>query len=335
MTDRPLAVFAQRPMPETVQRLGDGIAVCCNTTDAAWPPERLREAAAGADALVAFMTERVDAALLDACPRLRIVAGALKGYDNLDVDACTARGVWVTTVPDLLTVPTAELALGLMIGLGRHLREADAHVRSGAFTGWGPRLYGTGLAGSVVGIIGMGAIGRAIARRVRAFDAEVVYADPQPLDAADPLTPGCERLPLDELLHRSRFVVLAAPLTAATLHLIDRERLALMRPDALLVNPGRGSVADEAAVAEALDTGRLGGYAADVFEMEDLSRADRPAAIPGALLRHPRTLFAPHLGSAVTGTRRAIEAHAADNVRRVLAGHAPADAINDPRGHGC
>lgn len=323
-------VFAQQPLPATRERLGTDVELMANDEPDAWTPARLRSMVADADALVAYMTERVDSELLDACPRLRIVAGALKGHDNIDVDACTDRGIWVTVVPDLLTVPTAELAIGLTIGLGRHLIAGDGHVRSGRFTGWSPRFYGLGLAGATAGIVGMGAVGRAIAHRLLAFDSHVVYHDLHPLPADDPLAGCCAPRALDTLIAESDVVLLAAPLTANTHHLISADRLARMRPHALLVNPGRGSVADEHAVAEALAADQLGGYAADVFEMEDLSRDDRLHAIPAALRQHPRTLFAPHLGSAVTDVRERIEAHAADNVRRVLEGETPVDAVNRP-----
>lgn len=332
MTGRPTVVFPQPPLADNRARLAGAARLIVNESGSAWTPAQLREACAGADALVAFMTERVDTALLDASPRLRLVAGALKGYDNLDVATCSERGVWVTAVPDQLTVPTAELTLGLVIGLARHLRAADEHVRSGAFRGWEPRFYGTGLAGNTVGIVGMGAIGRAVARRLLAFDARVAYTDERPLAPDDPLAGECEHRSLDGLLADSGIVILAAPLTPESHHLINAERLARMRPGALLVNPGRGSVVDEVAVAEALRDGHLGGYAADVFEMEDLSRDDRPERIPPALLEHPCTLFAPHLGSAVTDVRRSIERHAVDNVRRVLLeGIDPVDAVNRPR----
>lgn len=327
---RPRVVLAQRPLPETRARLQPHAELVVNETDSAWSPRTLREKAAGAAALMAFMTERIDRELLAACSHLRIVAGALKGYDNIDIEACDERGVWVSNVPEALTAPTAELAVCLLLGVARRLHEADQHVRGGGFRGWAPILYGQGLAGSTVGLLGMGAIGQAIAQRLVGFEAELVYHDKRPLPEEHPLAGRVQRLPLERLLAESRFLVVTLPLTPETLHLIDAGTLARMRRGAFLVNPGRGSVVDEAAVLDALREGRLGGYAADVFEMEDLSRADRPRTIDPGLLAHPRTLFTPHLGSAVVAARRAIELRAAENILCALRGEPPPDAVNRP-----
>ncbi|HEY2528759.1 MAG TPA: NAD(P)-dependent oxidoreductase [Xanthobacteraceae bacterium] len=286
----------------------------------------LATALANAVAVMAFMPDRVDTSFLRAAPRLSIVAGALKGYDNIDVEACSTRGVWVSIVPDLLTVPTAELAIGLLIGLARHLREADRYVRSGDFRSWTPRFYGVSVENSTVGIIGMGAVGCAVAKRLAAFDCRVVYFDKRPECAK--ITPSGEYRPLNALLAESDIVVLCIPLSAGMVHFINADRLALMKRGALLVNPARGSLIDEKAVATALAEGYLGGYAADAFELEDLSRADRSREIPPALLAHPHTLFSAHVGSATIAARQAIEARAAENILDALAGHAPRDVIN-------
>ena len=211
-----------------------------------------------------------------------------------------------------------------MIGLGRRIREADAYVRSGAFQGWRPHLYGLGLAGAKVGYVGLGAIGRAIARALEGFGTQRRYVDPAVEDA-----PGLERMHnLQALLGWSDYVVLCAPLTTSSLHLIDRSALGHVQPHALLINPARGSLVDETAVLDALQSGRLGGYAADVFEFEDWARANRPRKISAGLLTHPATLFTPHLGSAVASIRRAIELAAADNIVDAFSGRVPRDALN-------
>jgi phosphonate dehydrogenase len=279
-----------------------------------WDASHLRERAHGCVAMMAFMTDHVDADFLDACPSLRMIACALKGADNFDMAACRARGVEVTLVPDLLTAPTAELAIGLMIGLGRNMLAGDAHVRSGSFAGWRPRFYGTGLDGACVGIIGMGAVGRAIAHRLRPFRCVVTYSDANPLPAHAEDAASVSRRDPEALLHGSDYVVLAAPLSPATRHMINRETLARMKPGALLVNAARGSLVDEAAVAEALWEGRLGGYAADVFECEDWAQSNRPSNISRRLLDHPATLFTPHIGSAVSKVRLEIEMSAAREI---------------------
>lgn len=326
---RPRVVIGQRVFPETLDLLRPHAEVIAPVEAEALPAAELRRELALADAWMAFMPDQAGDALLAACPRLRLIAGALKGGDNFDIEACTRHGVWFSLVPDLLTVPTAELAIGLMIGLGRRLLEADRHVRSGAFGGWRPHLYGAGLAGARVGYVGFGAIGRAIAQRLHGFELEQRYYDPAPAPIEVLGALNVEReTTLPDLLAWSDYVVLAAPLTPGTLHILDAEALRHIRPDALLINPSRGSLVDEAAVLAALQADALAGYAADVFEFEDWARADRPRDVAPGLLEHPATLFTPHIGSAVTSVRQAIERRAAENILDLLAGRPPRDAVN-------
>lgn len=296
-----------------------------------WPGPRVAELAAGADGLITCMADTVDAAFLAGCPRLRVISTTLKGYDNFDAAACTRHGVWLTILPDLLTVPTAELTVGLILGLTRQIGAADRYVRSGQFTGWRPQFYGTGLSGSLVGIVGMGQVGRAAATRLRAFGARIAYYDQRPLDAGLARELAATRLDLAGLLASSNVVLVLLPLDEATVRLIDAAALARMRPGAFLVNVGRGSVVDEEAVALALHSGRLGGYAADVFAMEDWALPGHPAQIPAGLLSHPRTLLTPHLGSAVDGVRRQMSLAAARQVQQALSGQRPDHAVNDPQ----
>ncbi len=310
---------------DRLRRVGEVVA---NGQDEPMSPTALRAAAADAAALMAFMTETVDAALLDACPCLRIVAAALKGFDNLDIAACTERGVAVTIVPDLLTEPTAELTLGLMIALARNFRAGEAHMRAGAFAGWRPHLYGSTLQGATVGVIGAGAVGRAILRLLSGFRGRRIYHDRQPLDAASAAALGAERVSLAALQAASDFVVLALPLTAATQGLVGAAFLAAMKPGARLVNPARGSLVDEAAVAAALADGHLAGYAADTFAMEDWARPDRPAAVHPGLLASDKTVLTPHIGSAVVAVRAAIAESAADSIITVLQGGVPETIVN-------
>lgn len=285
-----------------------------------------------ADALMAFMPDVVDEEFLSACPRLKVVVAALKGYDNFDVRAMTERGIWFTIVPDLLTEPTAELAVALLLGLTRRVLEGDDFVRSGTFHGWRPELYGTGLHERPVGIIGIGAVGRAIARRLAGFGMEIHYYDSRPLEKFESLDQRVTYLPFNQLLRVSDFIILCVPLAADTFHLLNERAIAAMKPGSYLVNVGRGSVVDELAVAKALDSGQLAGYAADVFEMEDTQRVNRPDYIPTALLKNrSSTLFTPHLGSAVADVRRRIELRAALNILQALRGETPRDAVNRPQ----
>jgi phosphonate dehydrogenase len=295
-----------------------------------WPRPRVAGLAAGARGLIVSMADQVDEAFLAGCPRLQVVSATLKGYDNFDADACARRGVWLTILPDLLTGPAAELTVGLIIGLLRRVAEGDRHVRGGAFAGWRPRWYGATLHGATTGIVGMGEVGQALAARLAPFGTRIVYHDRRRLPAAAEQRLQATRLDLPGLLAASDVVVLLLPLTSRTASLLGRSALNRMRPGAFLVNAGRGSVVDEEAVAGALESGRLGGYAADVFAMEDWARPGRPASIPARLLAQPRTLFTPHLGSAVDEVRRQMSLEAARQVRQVLNGERPDHAVNEP-----
>ncbi len=324
---RPLIVVTNRIHEQVCERLAAHGELCINGELEPWPEATLARHLAGATAMMGFMTDSVDAARLAAAPRLRVIACALKGYDGYDAAACAAAGVWLSIVPDLLTEPTAELALGLAIALGRQMRAGDQHVRAGGYRGWRAQFYGRSLHQAVVAVVGLGQVGQAILRRLGGFGcARLIGVDP----AAQAVPAGVERRSLDAALAEAEVVFLAAPLDAGSLHLFDAARLARCRPELLLINVGRGSVVDEAAVAAALENGDLGGYAADVFACEDRGLASAPAGIPPCLLAAPRTLFTPHLGSAVGATRLAIEQRAADNIIAVLTGRIPPDAIAGP-----
>jgi glyoxylate reductase len=267
-----------------------------------------------ADGLIAALDVRVDDALLAAAPRLRVAANVAVGYDNVDVAACARRGVVVTNTPDVLTAATADFTWALILAAARRIVEGDRLVRSGGWRGWSlDLLLGRELAGTRLGIVGLGRIGQAVARRARGFDVEVVYAGPRPVEAAADL--GAWHVPLDELLATSDVVSLHCPLGPTTRHLIDAAALARMKPDAILVNTARGPIVDEAALAAALAAGRPGAAGLDVFERE-------PAVEP-ALLDHPRVVLAPHLGSATTATRGRMATLAAEAVADVLAGRPP------------
>lgn len=313
-----------------LEYLNEHCHVISNNSRDTWPRERVLDLARDCDAIMAFMPDTVSEAFLEQCPRLKIIAAALKGPDNFDIDACTRRDVWFTLVPDLLTVPTAELAIALLLGIARRMLEGDDHVRSGRFRGWRPELYGTGLAGRTVGIIGMGAVGRAIIQRLSGFGAHFVYNDPNA--AKFPRSIPVQRVGFDELLAASDFVMPLTHLTSDTYHQIDAAALSKMKRGAYLVNAGRGSLVHEAAVAASLAAGHLAGYAADVYEMEDWALEARPRDIhPRLLADRARTLFTPHLGSAVDEVRLAIAMEAAQNIVEALEGRKPHGAVNDVR----
>lgn len=322
---RPRIVVTNPIHAEVRERLEAVGSVDMNAGPEPWSRTEIAARLHQADAMMAFMTDRIDAAMLEGAGHIRVVGCALKGFDSFDVDACTRAGAWLTIVPDLLTEPTAELALGLAISLARHIPRGDESVRSGRFQGWRPQLYGTGLHGSTAAVIGLGMVGQAIVTRLAGFQcARLVGVDP-----VTRMT-GVENAALEAALKVADFVFVAAPLTAQSCHLLDGAALAHCQPAQFIINVGRGSVVDEEAVADALQTGRLAGYAADVFECEDWGLDSRPAGIASRLLERRDTLFTPHLGSAVRKVRIAIEHRAADNIIAVLEGREPADAVNRP-----
>ena len=328
---KPKVVLTHRVHPEVIELLSDHCEVIPNTTDERLTRDEILRRAQSAEAIMTFMPDSVDEAFLRACPQLRVIGCALKGYDNYDVEACTRHGVWITNVPDLLTIPTAELTIGLLIGLTRNVLAGDRFVRSGQFNGWRPTLYGAGLTGKTLGLIGMGAVGRAIAQRLVGYEMRVLYSDPVALPKEKETQWSLERVDLAVLLATSDFVVPMVPYRDETRHMIDAGVLAQMKMGAFLINACRGSVVDEQAVVAALASGQLAGYAADVFEMEEWTRPDRPDAIPQALLEDTqRTLFTPHIGSAVDSVRLEIELEAARNILQALRNETPQGAINRP-----
>lgn len=311
--------------PEVIHYLeSEGCKVTANETRETLPRTEILARAKDAAALMAFMPDAVDESFLDACPNLKIVAGALRGYDNFDVEACAKRNIWFTIVPALLAGPTAELTVGLLIAVSRRLLEGDDWVRSGQFKGWRPELYSLGLQNKQVGIVGMGQLGKALAQRLRGFEVRMVYTDPQRLSNPEENALELQYAEFATLLSTSHFVVLTTPLQPETFHLINASTIAAMRPGSYLVNPSRGSVVDEQAVAMAIQSGHLAGYAADVFEMEDWARSDRPQHIPQMLLDdRAHTVFTPHLGSAVDDLRLEIALDAARSIVQSLNGHTP------------
>jgi phosphonate dehydrogenase len=317
--------------PEITQLLQTHGVVTANPARESWPRDELLAKTRTAHALMAFMPDRIDEEFLLACPQLRIIAGTFKGFDNVDVAACSRRHVWVTIVPDLLTEPTAELALALLLALLRRVLPGDRRIRERKFNGWRPVLYGQSLRGAPVGIIGMGAVGQSVAQKLNVFSPIVRYYDPRPLSSADERRLNVASTSLDDLLAWAGVLIVSLPLTETSLNLLNSRRLAQIRPGAYLVNVGRGSVVDEEAVAAALSRGHLAGYAADVFAFEDLSRTDRPTQIPAALLDNTAsTVLTPHLGSAVDDVRRLIALSAAENIIDWLQGRSPRHAVNLP-----
>ena len=279
-------------------------------------PEGWRGELGDADALLCVLTDRIDAAVLEGAPRLRIVANAVAGYEHVDLHACAARGIVVTNTPDVLTEATADLTWALILAAVRRLPQAERSLRAGEFHGWGFWDYlGGDLAGGTLGIYGMGRIGQAVARRAAGFGMRVAYHSSPWLPVDEEARLGAEPVSFDDLLARSDVLTLHAPLTPDTHHVIGREALGRMKPGAYLVNTARGALVDEAALVEALRDGRLAGAGLDVYERE-------PELAPG-LLELPNVVLLPHVGSATRETRTGMAMVAARNVHAVLGGRPP------------
>jgi glyoxylate reductase len=283
--------------------------------------EELLEATSQADALAVTLTERVDAEVLAKAPRLKVVAVYAVGYDNVDIAAATRRGIVVTNTPDVLTETTADLAWALILAVMRRIPEADRLVRDGRWEGWAPtQLLGADVYGKTLGIIGMGRIGRAVARRAEGFGMSVLYHTRHPLQHEEEMKLHATHLPLPQVLQAADIVTIHTPLTDSTQGLIGKAELAMMRRSAYLINTARGAVVDEAALAEALEQGRLAGAGLDVYQHE-------PRIHP-RLLALPNTVLLPHIGSATTGTRVKMGLMVADNITAVLEGRKAIHRVN-------
>ena len=279
-------------------------------------PDDWRTHLADAEGLITLLTIPVDDALLDSAPKLRIVANAVVGYDNIDLEACAARGVVVTNTPDVLTHATADLTMALILATVRRLPQAERSLRAGDFHGWGFWDYlGGDVTGATLGILGMGRIGQAVARRARAFGMRIQYTNRSPVAADVERELGARYVPWETLLTSSDILSLHAPASAETRHLLTREALARMRPGSYLINTARGTLIDEAALVEALQNGPLAGAGLDVYERE-------PAVEPG-LLELDNVVMLPHIGSATRNTREGMAMLAARNIHAVLTGAEP------------
>jgi glyoxylate reductase len=286
------------------------------------PPTRdeLLEAVRGASGVLATATEKMDGEVMDAAGEgLRVVANMAVGYDNVDVGAAKERGIIVTNTPGVLDETTADVAFMLLLAAARRLGEGERLLRAGRWEWWGPRqLRGLDVWGKSLGIVGMGRIGRAVARRAKGFGMEVLYHNRSRNEDAEKEL-GARHLELDTLLRESDFVSIHTPLTAETRHLIGERELGLMRETTVLVNTSRGPVVDEAALAEALEEGRIFAAGLDVYEEE-------PKVHP-KLLELENAVLAPHIGSASVETRDRMAALAAENLRAVLGGEQPKNPI--------
>ena len=318
---KPKLLVTRQVFDEVLDFLRGELDVDANQDDRPLAPAELGARLEDKDGLMCALTDRVDAALIERCPRLEVVSNIAVGYNNIDVPACSARGIAVTNTPGVLDETSADLVWALVLATARRLTEAEAYLRYGEWSGWFlKQLLGTDVHHATLGILGMGRIGQAIARRARGFDMPIVYHNRSRLAPAVEAALGARYVAMDELLAQSDFVVLQVPYSAATHHLIGAAELARMKSSAILINAARGGVVDDAALIEALARGTIRAAGLDVFENE-------PAFAPGFLaLRN--VVLAPHIGSSTRATRLAMAMTAARNAHAVLTGQPAPNRVN-------
>jgi glyoxylate/hydroxypyruvate/2-ketogluconate reductase len=305
---KPSILVARAIFPEIVERLREHFEVDANTTDAVLSPSQLAERLQGKVGVLTTGSEKVNAELLAACPGLRIVANIAVGYNNFDVSALTAAGVLSTNTPDVLTETTADFGFALLLATARRLTESEHFLRAGQWNRWALDMFaGAEVHGSTLGVLGMGRIGQAIARRgAHGFGMRVIYHNRSRLDAATEAQLGATYVSKTDLLQQADHLVLVLPYSAESHHAIGAAELAQMKPTATLVNIARGGIVDDAALAVALRERRIAAAGLDVYEGE-------PSVHPG-LLDVPNVVLTPHIASATLKTRRAMADLAADNV---------------------
>jgi gluconate 2-dehydrogenase len=305
---RPRIVVARRVFGDIVDRLRAHFDVTMNEDEAPWSREKLLAQLQAADGAFIAGGEPIDAAMLDACPRLRAVCSMAVGYNNIDLAACTARGVLATNAPGVLTETTADFGFALLMATARRIGEAERFLREGRWTHWGVEMFaGSDVHGATLGVLGMGRIGQAIARRGHhGFGMRVVYHNRSRLPEDEARALDATWLSLDDLLATADHLVVVTPYSAETHHLLGAAQFARMKPGATLINIARGGVVDDAALAQALRTGPLAAAGLDVFEGE-------PSVHPD-LLTLPNAVLTPHIASASVPTRRAMAALAVDNL---------------------
>ncbi|HOF03985.1 MAG TPA: D-glycerate dehydrogenase [Syntrophales bacterium] len=319
-TKKPILVAGNLP-GEVLDYLREDFEVVYHAQDRPLPRERLLRSLPDKTGLLSMITDRIDEEVFDRAPHLVMVANMAVGYNNIDVAAATRRGILVSNTPGVLTETTADLAFALLLAAARRVIEGDRMVRSGRFKFWAPfHFLGREVAGKTLGIIGMGRIGRAVARRARGFGMTVVYYSRSPLKKSLEKRLHATFLPLEALLREADYVSLHVPLSAETTHLIGSAELALMKPTAFLINTSRGPVVDEEALLAALRQGVIAGAGIDVYEHEP--------AVTAGLEKIASAVLLPHVGSATLETRTRMAWMAAENLRTGLRGERPPHLVN-------
>lgn len=318
---KPNILVTREVFDETLAYLSQHCEVEANQQDMAFSPDALVQRLASKDGVMCSLTDRIDAGLLSACPQIRAVANIAVGYNNIDLAACTARGVMATNTPGVLDDSTADLAWALMLATARRMTEVEGRIRAGEWTGWKLKQWlGVDVHHATLGIIGMGRIGQVIAKRAMGFDMKVIYSNRKRVAPDIEQRLNATYVSRDELLKQADFVVLQVPYSPETHHLIGAAELKAMKPTAILINSTRGGVVDDAALIAALTNGTLRGAGLDVFENE-------PKLNPG-FLQLKNVVLTPHIGSSTEATRRAMAMTAAKNLVAALTGGTPPNLLN-------
>ncbi len=318
---KPKILVTREVFDDVLDYLGRHFDVTPNQSDAPMSPEALGKALADKQGALTTLTERVDAALLSKCPGLKAVCNIAVGYNNIDLKACSAAGVMATNTPGVLDDSTADFTWALILATARRVTEAEAWLRAGQWRGWKLKQFlGTDVHHATLGILGMGRIGQAVARRARGFDMTVLYHNTRRLSAEVEKNCNATYVTMDELLSRADILTLHMPYSPATHHIMDAGKLAKMKPGAILINAARGGVVDDAALIDALKRGAIAGAGLDVFENE-------PALNP-EFLKLTNVVLTPHIASSSETTRRNMAMLAAENLVAALTTGKPPNLLN-------
>ncbi len=316
-------VFVTQNIPQAgLDLLMKECEVFVNTEDRVLSKGEIIERLKGMDGMVCLLTDAIDGEIMDAEPNLKVISNYAVGFNNIDVEAATERGIPVTNTPGVLTETTADFAWALLMAIARRVVEADKFTREGKFKGWRPQLLlGSDVYGKTIGIVGMGRIGQAMARRARGFDMNILYYDEYRPDPEVEKELGLTYVPFDELLQKADYVSIHVPLMESTHHLIGERELKLMKKTAYLINSARGPIVDEKALVKALQEKEIAGAGLDVFE-------DEPELAPG-LAELDNVVLAPHIASATIETRSKMATMAAEGCLSVLKGERPVNLVNE------
>jgi glyoxylate reductase len=317
---KPKALIAHKLLPEAMEYLDDQVDYEIGTSGKSLTKQEIISKIRDKEGLLSLLVDEIDKDIMDSAPRLKIIANCAVGYNNIDADYARQKKILVTITPGVLTETTADLTWALILAMARRIPQADKFTREKKFKGWELDLFlGKEITGKRLGLIGMGRIGKAVALRAQAFRMEIVYSDPNRLTSEDESAYKAAFLPLDGLLQTSDIISIHASLTPQTYHLISREKLTLMKKDAILVNLARGPIVDEEALAEALEKRQIWGAGLDVYEKEP--------EITSRLLTLDNIVLLPHIGSATYETRLKMAMIAARNLVQGLSGKRPDNLI--------